>query len=208
MSVPMMMAVKAGMPRVRIIDEQSEGDDGGCVGDENPFDAGVGVDVGVHVAGQADVLLPVDDPVAGEDQQEKHELGIAEHDEKIAERARDGGGGLVGGALWFAEEKQDEKEHRENAERGDAEDGFEAEMLVGPAGDVGTGGAADVDHGVVNGIADAADVGLGGARGGADDAGLDHGDAERGKNEDDADEEAERDGVAERARAMRRRRSR
>ena len=82
--------------------------------------------------GAGDVLLPVDDPVAGEDQQEEHEVGIAEDDEKIAERARDGGGGLVGGALWFAEEKQDEKEHRENAERGDAEDGFEAEMFVGP----------------------------------------------------------------------------
>src|SRR5580704_17757800 len=69
-------------------------------------------------------------------------------------------------------------------------------MLVGPAGDVRSGRAADVDHGVVNRIADAADVFFGGARGGADDGGLDHGDAERGKNEDDADEEAERDGVA------------
>ena len=41
-------------------------------------------------------------------------------------------------------------------------------------------------------------LGFGGARGGADDAGLDHGDAERGKNQNDADEEAERDGVANR----------
>src|SRR5579863_2519597 len=179
------------------IDEQGESDDGDCVGGENPFDTGVGVDVGVHVAGQADVLLPVDDPVAGEDQQEKHEAGIAEHDEEIAERARDAGGGLVGGALWFTEEEQDEEKHREDAERGDAEDRFEAEMFVRPAGDVRPGGAADVDHGVVNRIADAADIGLGGARGGADDGGLDHGNAERGENEDDADEETERDGVAD-----------
>src|ERR1700684_3831421 len=109
----------------QIIDEQSGGDYGGYCGYENPFDSGVGVDVGVDVAGQADVLLPVDDPIAGEDQQEEHEAGIAEHDEKIAERARDGGGGLVGGALWFAEEKKDEEEHREDAERGGAGDALE-----------------------------------------------------------------------------------
>src|SRR5262249_41317911 len=115
-----------------------------------------------------------------------------------AKRTRDRGHGLTGGGLRFAEEQQDEKEHREDAKRGDAKNGLEAEMRVGPAGDVGSGGAADFDHRVVGRIADAADVFFRGARGGADDARLDERDAERGENEDDADEESERYGVADR----------
>jgi hypothetical protein len=59
-----------------------------------------------------------------------------------------------------------------------------------------SGSAADVDHGVVNGISDGADVFFGSAGRGADDARLYQRDAECGKDEDEANKQTERYGIA------------
>ena len=69
-----------------------------------------------------------------------------------------------------------------DADGGNAEDIFHAEMLVHAGGDEGSEKAANVYEGVVDGVADAADVGLGGAGGGADHAGFYQGDAEGGEH--------------------------
>ena len=65
-SVPRMMAWKAGILRVKKIHQQCQADHRKTVGHENEFDVRVGVDVLVDVTGQADVLLPEHNPVAGE----------------------------------------------------------------------------------------------------------------------------------------------
>jgi len=63
---------------------------------------------------------------------------------------------------------------------------------VRPIRDEGAGGAADVHHGVVDGVAEGANIWLGSPSGGADDAWFYKRNAERWKNQDDADEDAER----------------
>jgi hypothetical protein len=128
----------------------------------------------------------------------KHETRIGNHGYEILQRGGNVGRWFIGRALGVAEKEQHHEEHREHAERGDAENLFDAEMAMRPGSDKGAGSAADVHHGVVDGIADGADVFLGGARGGTDDARFDERDAQRGKNQDAADKEAERHGIAKR----------
>ena len=60
-------------------------------------------------------------------------------------------------------------------------------MRVRPICDEGARGAADVHHGVIDGITERANIGLGSASRSADDAWLYQRNAKRGKNQDDAD---------------------
>ena len=56
------------------------------IGNQNVLDIGVRIDVAVNVAGQADVLLPEHDPVAGEEHQKPHEAADpGQHDEPEAQ---------------------------------------------------------------------------------------------------------------------------
>ena len=112
----------------------------------------------MNVAGKRDVLLPEDNPVAGEDQQKKHEFWIAENGQEILQRFRNAGWRSIADFFRFAEENQDGEEHQEDAESSHAKNIFDAEMAVRPRSDVRAGGAADVHHGVVDGVADGADV--------------------------------------------------
>src|SRR6266571_129627 len=178
----------------QVVDQKREADDGEAVGNQDQLDVGPGADIAVDVTGEGDVLLPEDNPIAGEDQKEEHELWVGEHGEKIPERFGNARRGAVAAAFGLAEEDEHGEEHGENAEGGDAEDIFDAEMAMGPGGDVGAGGAADVHHGVVNGVADGADIFFRGARSGANDTGFHHGDTERGQNQDEADEDGWWDG--------------
>jgi len=180
-----------------IVHEDREADHAEAVGDEDKFDVGAGVDVGVNITGKGDVLLPENDPITREDEQEGHEFGISGDSEEVAERGANAGSRGAHGLFRFAEEKEDGEKHKKNAERGDAEDVFDAEMAMRPGSDVGTGGATDVDHGVVDGVAERANFFAGSAGGGADDAGLDQRNAESGKNQDETNEDAERNGSAD-----------
>ena len=99
----------------------------------------------------------------------------------------------------FSKKEQDEEDHGEDAESCDAKDILYAKFGVRPIGDHRAEGAANIDHGVVNGIADGTNVFLGRARGGADHTGFDQSDAERRQKEHDANEYSERHGIADRA---------
>ena len=63
-----------------------------------------------------------------------------------------------------------------------------------PGGNVGAGGAADVHHGVVDGITDGADIFLGSSRRCSHHAGFDHRNAERRQNQNEAHENHGRNG--------------
>src|ERR1700722_1623158 len=196
------------------------------------------VDVTVNEAGQTDVLLPADDPVAGEDYEEPHESAdaherdhqksttdpprhtplwfppkrdsqqqgnqqhrqhqsiISQHDTEIARHGCDGRWKRVAGLAWLAEKEQNYKKHGEDAERGHAIDILDTKMSMGPRNEIGPGGTADVDHRVINRVADRANVFFGSARRSADHAWLDQGNSERGKNEDETDKQAQRYRVA------------
>src|SRR6266852_5016665 len=180
------------------IDHQGEADDDGAIGNEDLLDGNIGINIALDVARQNDVLLPEDDPIPSKDHKKKHEARVGEHSEEVPHGDGNAWRRLFYGAFRFPVKEKHGKEHNEYAERGNAEDCFDPETSVRPTGDVRTGGPADIDHGVVNGIADRADVFLGGARRGADDARFDERDAEGRENQDEADEEAERDGIANR----------
>ena len=196
------------------------------------------IDVAVDEAGQADVLLPEDDPVAGEDDEEPHKpadarecygeegnpdppgdapLGahphcdaqwqrgqqdgqdqavISQHHAEIPRDRCDGGWRRVAGFARFAKKKQHDKKHGEDAEGDHAIHVLDAEVAMCPRSEKRSGSAADVNHGVINRIADGANVFLRGAGGGADDAGFDQRDSERGEHENEADKKPERDRVA------------
>src|SRR6266702_2764852 len=130
----------------------------GAVGDEDELDVGIRADVAVDVASEGNVLLPENDPVAGENQQKQHESGIGQNSQEIAQRFGNAGRGAVAGALGLAEEEENREEHGEDAEGGNAKYVLDAEMTMSPRRDVRAGSAANVDHGVVNGVADGAHV--------------------------------------------------
>ncbi len=116
---------------------------------------------------------------------------VAHDDAEIPGDGSDGGRRRVAGLAWFTEEEEDHKEHRENAERRNAVNILDAEVAMSPGGEIGPGGTADVDHRVVNGIADRADVFLGSTGRGADHAWLHQRNSECGKDQDKADKQAE-----------------
>src|SRR5207245_11685181 len=86
-----------------------------------------------------------------------------------------------------SEKEQHNKEHGENAEGGDAENVFDAEMAAGQRSDIRAGSAADVHHGVVNGVADGADIFLGSASRRSHDARFDERNPQRRQNQDETD---------------------
>src|ERR1700674_588459 len=182
----------------QIIHDQSERDDDQGIGDQHELDIGTGADVAMDIAGERDELLPENDPIASEDEEKQHEFRVGQHGEEISQRRRHAWRVFVDFALWFAEEKQDGEEHGKDAEGGDAEDVFDAKMAVRPGSDIRASRAADVHHGVVDGVADGADVFLGGASRCAHDAGFYERNAERGKKKNKAAKEPERTGIATR----------
>src|SRR6266566_9983550 len=150
--------MESGDAANQVVDQQRETDDRDAVGDEDKLDVGIGADVAVDVAGEGNVLLPENDPVAGENQQKQHESGIGENSQEIAERFGNAGRGAVAGAVGLAEEEENREEHGEDAEGGNAKYVFDAEMTMSTRRDVGARSAPDVDHGVVDGVADGAHV--------------------------------------------------
>ena len=58
----------------------------------------------VNVTGQRNELLPVDNPVARENQQKQHELRIANHYRKIVKRARNTGSRLASFSLGLSKQ--------------------------------------------------------------------------------------------------------
>src|SRR5207237_6736374 len=121
-------ALKCGHLANQVVDEHGEADDGEAVGDEDEFDVGARVDIAVNVAGKRDVLLPEDNPVAGEEQQKEHEFWIAENGQEILQRFRNAGWRSIADFFRFAEEKQDGEEHQENAEGGDGKEMYNTEV--------------------------------------------------------------------------------
>src|ERR1700719_1020797 len=118
-----------------------------------------------------------------------------------AEVSRNGGDRRwrrVSGLARLAKEKQNHKKKREDAERRNAINTLNTEVTMRPGREIGPCGAADVDHRVVNGIADGANVRLGGAGRGTDHARLHQRDTERREDEDEADKQTERHGVTHR----------
>src|SRR5207248_6074125 len=109
-------ALERGELANQVVDEHGEADDGEAVGDEDKLDVGARADVAMNVAGKRDVLLPEDNPVAGEDQQKKHEFWIAENGQEIFQRFRNAGWRSIAEFFRFAEENQDGEEHQEDAE--------------------------------------------------------------------------------------------
>ena len=71
-------------------------------------------------------------------------------------------------------------------------------MAMSPGGEIRSGGAADVDHRVINRVADGTDIFLGSPRRRADHAGFHQRDAECGKDKNAADKQSQRHGVAHR----------
>ena len=187
MTVPRMTAWNGGIFAGEIVHDEGEAHNDGSIGDEDELDVGVGIHVGVNEARQAGVLLPENDPVASEDQQEDKKSRRPDNGAKVAHDLEHTRGGFVAGFSGIAKEKKDKKKHGENAERGNSKNSFESKVRVRPICDEGAGGAADVHHGVVDGIAERANIRLGSASGSADDAWLYQRDAKRGKNQDDAD---------------------
>src|ERR1700686_3196045 len=152
------------------IPKQRKADYYGSVDAQDTLDASIGVNEFVNVAGEGRELLPEDDPVTGEDQEKQHEPRIGEDGEEIFRGDSDGRSG--GGALtfWFAKKEQDEEDHGEDTESGDAKNILHTELCMRPIRDNRSDGAADIDHGVVDRISDGAYIFFGSARGGADDA--------------------------------------
>src|SRR5580704_12559840 len=141
-------------------------------------------------AGQAGVLLPENDPVAGEDEKEDEKSRRPNDRTKILRDLEQARRRFVAWFAGIAEEKKDKEKHCENAERGNTKNSLESKVRVRPVCDEGTGGAADVHHGVVDRVAEGADIWFGSASRGADDARLYESDAERRKNQDAADKHA------------------
>src|SRR5580692_1544393 len=137
-------------------------------------------------ARQAGVLLPENNPVACEDEQENEKPRRPDYRAKVAHHLNESRRRLVARFARIAEEKKDEEKHRENAESGDAKNSLESKVGVRPIGDEGAGGPADVHHRVVDGVTQGADIFLGSAGGGADHAWFYKRDAQRRKDQDDA----------------------
>src|SRR6266699_1700030 len=150
--------MESGDAANQVVDQQRETDDREAVGDEDKLDVGIGADIAVDVTREGDVLLAENDPVAGENQQKQHESGVGQNGQEIAQRFGNAGRGAVAGALRLAEEEENREEHGEDAESRNAKYVLDAEMTMSPRRDVGAGSAADVDHSVVDGVAEGAHV--------------------------------------------------
>jgi hypothetical protein len=147
---------------------------------------------------QAGVLLPENDPVASEDEKKNKKTRWPNDGAKIAHDLEHTRRRFVARLARIAEEKEDQEKHRENAERGNTKNSLKSKVSVRPICDKGTGGAADINHGVVDGIPEGADIFLGSTSGGAHDARLYQCDAKSGENQDNADEQAGRNCAANR----------
>ena len=123
---------------------------------------------------------------------------VAHDNAEVPRHGCDRGRRRIAGLARFPEEKQDHKKHREDTQRSHPVNILDAQVAMGPGSKIGTSSAANVDHGVVNRIANRANVFLGGAGRGADHAGFYQRDAERGKDQDETDKQSERHRVAHR----------
>src|SRR3954470_786641 len=153
----------------------------------------------MNVSGQADVLLPENNPVTAENDEKPHEAAdtrqhrcqqrdpdppryvdreqphknsqheghshdrqhqtiVAHHGTEIPPHGGYGWGRCIPGFPRFAEEKQYHEERNEYAERCDAVDILYTEMAMGPRRKERPKRATNVDHGVINRIADRTDV--------------------------------------------------
>ena len=152
-------------------------------GSEHAFGVRCIVNVVVHIKRKGDEFLPVDNPEARKNQQEKHELRICEHLPEVAQSFR-GGSGLIRGFLArLLEKEQHAEEHGKYAESRYAKDIFHAQMLVHPRSHERTECAANIHECVIDGISDGADVFMGRARSGADHARFDQSNAEGRKHQ-------------------------
>src|SRR5271157_4775791 len=154
------------------IDCQRQGNHHQRTGHQHELGVSMGINVVVNVKRESDELLPIDDPVAGEDQQEQHEAWIGNNGPEISGGLRETSGFNFIGAARFPEEQQDAKEHQEDAQGSHAKDIFHLHTLVYVRSDIRPGRTSDVYQGVVNGVADGADVFFRSTGGGANDAGL------------------------------------
>src|SRR5256885_1746919 len=181
-----------------VIPEQRKADDHGAIGNENAFDARMRIDVAVNVAGQRSVLLPENNPIAGKNKQKEHEAWIRSDGQKISRGLHQAGRRVVHGGFGLAKEQQHDEEHQKDAESRDTKDIFQTQMRVGPIRDKGSRGAAYIDHGVVDRIADGADVFLGRPGRSADDARFDQRYSQGWEDEHASHEESKGNGVPDR----------
>src|SRR5579871_1994582 len=86
----------------------------------------------MHVHRKNDELLPVNDPIAGKDQQKKHEPGVGEHCAKVFCGLTQAGSLDFTRAAGFTEENQHGEEHSEHAYRRDAENILDAHVAMDP----------------------------------------------------------------------------
>ena len=84
----------------------------------------------------------------------QHKLVVAHDYTEIPRDRCDRWRRRISGLSRLTKKKQNEKEHRENTERSHAVNILNAKRAVGPGGKQWPGGAADVDHRVINRITD------------------------------------------------------
>ena len=92
------------------------------------------------------------------EQYRQNQAVISYHHAEITSDSRDRRWRRVTRFARFAKEEQDHKEHSEHTERRKAVNILDTQMTMGPGREIGTGGAADVDQGVVNRVSDRADI--------------------------------------------------
>src|SRR5260370_457464 len=146
----------------------------------------------VDIERQRNKFLAIDDPVAGKNQQERHEFGIAEHLDEIAQRLGDARGISLSGAPRFLEEHEHDEKHQKNAQRRHAEHDGSWQVFVDQSGEPGSERAADVRQSVVEGVPDGADILLGGPRGRANNARLHQRDPQGRQNQKNRRENSQR----------------
>ena len=178
------------------IDRQREGNHHQRAGHEQEFGVGARIDVVVNIKRQRNELLPIDDPVAGKDQQEEHEAGIGSDGPEVSSGLRETGSLNFLGAARLTEEQQDAQEHQEHAQRCHTKDILHAHTPVHVRRNVWAGRSADIYQRVIDGVSDRADVFLRGACGGPDDAGLYQRNSQRRESQHKSDQHNQRHRIA------------
>ena len=187
--------------------QHGEADDYDGVGCQNSCGIRIGIDVRRDVKRQSDELLPEDDPVAGEDEEKKHESRVGKHGQEITANLRETGRLTIAGAAWFFEEEQHDEEHQEHAECGDAKQDLRAAVILFPAGNQRTERASDVYQRVIDGITDRANILLRCSSRGANNARFHERDAECRQDQNKGNQWDQRNGVADRREPRRAQRS-
>src|SRR5581483_4995561 len=95
-------------------------------------------------------FLPVNDPISGEDQKEKHETWIAEYSREVFCCLPEADRLDFARAAWLFEKQQHREEHHEYTQCSRPEHVLHSHMLVYPGRDIGSRRSAYIHQRVIN----------------------------------------------------------